>query len=80
MVVTAEKRGVLPNKDRAAKEHVIKEYFKQKFPAFTDEYGSGATNARKDLTELFVVRYYSKICCTCGYYASFLFFLSRLRD
>ena len=32
-----------------------------KFPAFTDEYGSGATNARKLLTELFYVRYSSII-------------------
>ena len=30
-VIIAEKRGVLHNRDRAAKEHAIKNYFEQKF-------------------------------------------------
>ena len=77
MVITAERRGVLPNRDRVANEYAIRVYFNQKFSAFTDEYGIEATNARKKLTELFVVRYYNSIICyTCGYDASFFFLLT----
>ena len=67
MVITAKKRGVLPNEDRSANEKAIKDYFSQKFPAFTDNYDREATKARKDFTELFVVRYKSAICCACTY-------------
>ena len=72
MVITGKMRGVLQNRDRAANENAVKDYFYQKFPAFMDKYGSGATKARRDWTDLFVVRYFSIIICyTCGYDASF---------
>ena len=67
MVITAKKRGVLHDEDRAANERAIKDYFTQKFPAFVDEYGIEVTTARKGSTKLFVVRYFSIKCCICGY-------------